>query len=104
MMKDLEISPWLLLGLQILDITCWAENQLKKYRIRETKNVLTDADSRTDTILERLHDLSKKIKKKNKKIIGCVILFFIFYIFFSPPCRRRRRQSAFRQKKKKKLK
>ena len=31
---------------------------LKKTRIRETKNLLTDADSRTDTIFERLHDLS----------------------------------------------
>ena len=28
----------------------------KKSRIRETKNLSTDADSRTDTILERLHD------------------------------------------------
>ena len=31
----------------------------KKSRIRETKNLSTDADSRTDTILERLRDLSK---------------------------------------------
>ena len=30
----------------------------EKSRIRETKNVSTDADSRTKTILERLHDLS----------------------------------------------
>ena len=30
----------------------------KKSRIRETKNLSTDADSRTDTILERLRDLS----------------------------------------------
>ena len=36
---------------------------LKKSRIRETKNLSTDADSRTDTVLESLHDLSKK---KNK--------------------------------------
>ena len=35
----------------------------KKSRIRETKNLSTDADSRTDTILERLHDLSKKNTK-----------------------------------------
>ena len=34
------------------------QSQLKKSRIRETKNLLTDADSRTDTILERLRDLS----------------------------------------------
>ena len=34
----------------------------KKSRIRETKNLSTDADSRTDTILERLRDSS--IKKK----------------------------------------
>ena len=27
---------------------------LKKSRLRETKNLSTDADSRTDTILERL--------------------------------------------------
>ena len=32
----------------------------KKSRIRETKNLSTDADRRTDTILERLRDLSKK--------------------------------------------
>ena len=30
----------------------------EKYRIQETKNLSTDADSRTDTILERLRDLS----------------------------------------------
>ena len=29
-----------------------------KSRIRETKNLSPDADSRTDTILERLRDLS----------------------------------------------
>ena len=36
----------------------------KKSRIRETKNLSTDADRRTDTILERLRDLSKKNKIK----------------------------------------
>ena len=30
----------------------------KKSRIRETKNLSTDADSRTNTTLERLRDLS----------------------------------------------
>ena len=35
----------------------------KKSRIRETKNLSTDADSRNNTVLERLRDLSKK--KKN---------------------------------------
>ena len=35
----------------------------KKSRIRETENLSTDADSRTDTIFERLHDLSKKEEK-----------------------------------------
>ena len=35
---------------------------LKKSRIRETSNLSTDADRRTDTILERLRDLSKKKK------------------------------------------
>ena len=36
----------------------------QKSRIRETSNLSTDADRRTDTILERLRDLSlKKIKK-----------------------------------------
>ena len=34
----------------------------KKSRIRETKNLSTDADSRTNTILEMLRDLSIKIK------------------------------------------
>ena len=36
----------------------------KKSRIQETKNLLTNADSRTDTILERLRDLSQKNKIK----------------------------------------
>ena len=37
-----------------------------KSRIRETKNLSSDAVSRTDTILKRLRDLSKKkIKEKN---------------------------------------
>ena len=36
----------------------------KKSRIRETPTLSTDADSRTDTNLKRLHELSvKKIKK-----------------------------------------
>ena len=37
----------------------------KKSCIRETKNLSTDADSKTDTILERLRDL-KQSKKTNK--------------------------------------
>ena len=36
----------------------------QKSRIRETKNLSTDADSRTDTIFERLIDLSEKKEKK----------------------------------------
>ena len=40
----------------------------KKSRIRETKNLSTDADSRTDTISEGLRDLSQKKKKKKEKI------------------------------------
>ena len=39
----------------------------EKSRIRETKNLSTDADSRTGTILERLHDFSQKRKEKKKK-------------------------------------
>ena len=35
----------------------------KKSCIRETKNLSTDVDSRTDTILERLPDLSERRKK-----------------------------------------
>ena len=42
------------------------KQSIKKSRIRETKNLSTDAESRTDTILERLCDLSKKRKKKKK--------------------------------------
>ena len=38
--------------------TSW--HKRKKSRLRETLNLSTDADSRTDTILERLHDLSQK--------------------------------------------
>ena len=40
----------------------------KKSRIRETSNLSTDADRRTDTILESLRDLSRKKKKKKKKM------------------------------------
>ena len=38
----------------------------KKSRIRETSNHSTDADFRTDTILESLRDLSRKKEKKKK--------------------------------------
>ena len=37
---------------------------IKKSRIRETSNLSTDADCRTDTILESLRDLSRKKRKK----------------------------------------
>ena len=40
-------------------------NKNKKSRIQETKNLLTDADSRTNTICERLQDLFIKTKNKN---------------------------------------
>ena len=52
-------NPTLYLGelrLQIL------QRIKKKSRIRETKNLSTDADSRTVTVSERLHDLFKKNK------------------------------------------
>ena len=39
----------------------------KKSRIRETPTLSTDADSRTDTNLKRLRDLSLKKNKKIKK-------------------------------------
>ena len=39
----------------------------KKFRVRDTKNLSTDADSRTDTILERLHNLSLKEEENNDK-------------------------------------
>ena len=42
---------------------------ISKSRTREINNLLTDADGRTDTILERLHDLSLKTKlKKNEAV------------------------------------
>ena len=45
------------------------KNFVGNSRIRETSNLSTDADRRTDRILERLHDLSKKkLKKILKKI------------------------------------
>ena len=43
---------------------CGLWKRRKKSRIWETSNLLTDADHRTDTMLERLRDLSKKISKK----------------------------------------
>ena len=39
-------------------------HRLKKSRIRETSNLSTDADRRTDTILESLRDLSRKRRRK----------------------------------------
>ena len=44
-------------------------NNVEKSRIRETKNLSTDADCRTDTILERLHDLSFKKKEREKNVV-----------------------------------
>ena len=41
---------------------------IQKSRIRETLNLSTDADRRTDTILESLRDLSRK---KRRKKLGC---------------------------------
>ena len=38
----------------------------KKSLIRETSNLSTDADCKTNTILESLRDLSRKKKKKKK--------------------------------------
>ena len=43
------------------------EEDIKKSRIRETSNLSTDADRRTDTIVGSLRDLSRKEKKKKKK-------------------------------------
>ena len=42
------------------------KNVPEKSRIRETKNLTTNAYSRTDTILERLRDLSHTKKLKTK--------------------------------------
>ena len=43
----------------VLELEIYRRKDLKKKsRIRETKNLSTDADSRTDTILERMRDLS----------------------------------------------
>ena len=39
------------------NISYWCKIIILKSRIRETPTLSTDADSRTDTILERLHDL-----------------------------------------------
>ena len=46
------------------NVTQTIRDQTEKSRIRETSNLLTNADRRTDTILERLRDLSEK-KLKN---------------------------------------
>ena len=64
-----------------------SEIKFEKSRIRETKNLSTDADSRTDTIMERFSDL------KNKKLIrGCVIYLIFFFL------RERERLHDFSQK------
>ena len=44
-----------------------AHHYYKKSRIRETSNLSTDADRRTDTILESLRDLSRKDKKRKEE-------------------------------------
>ena len=44
----------------------WGCSLTKKSRIRETSNLSTDADRRTDTILESLRDLSRKEKEEEK--------------------------------------
>ena len=43
----------------------WIKFLIKKSRLRETKNLSTDTDSRTSTILERLRDLSQIKGEKN---------------------------------------
>ena len=67
----------------------------KKSRIRETSNLSTDADRRTDTILERLHDLSKKNPEYGRhhltwpmRIVGPIqfcrgcVIYLNFYLFW----------------------
>ena len=54
-------AHWNLPGHSLADLRVSVLEQCKKKsRIRETKNLSTDADRRTDTILERLSDLFKK--------------------------------------------
>ena len=43
---------------------CHNESHPKKSRIRETSNLSTDADCRTDTILESLRNLSREKREK----------------------------------------
>ena len=43
----------------------------KKSRIRETPTLSTDADSRTDTILERLRDLPIRTEKRTWSMQKC---------------------------------
>ena len=52
----------------------------KKSRIRETKNLLIDADSRTNTILEKLHDFLVFFFW-----IFCVIIYIYKYIYIIYP-------------------
>ena len=47
------------------------EVALEKSRIRETPTLLTDADSRTDTILERLRDLPIRTEKRTWSTQKC---------------------------------
>ena len=51
---------------------------LKKSRIWETKNLLTYADSRTNTILEMLCDLSTQKNLKSLKQFFCKIFERMF--------------------------
>ena len=47
---------------QIVPLSTFDQRELKKSRIRETSNLSTDADCRTDKILESLRDLSRRKK------------------------------------------
>ena len=47
------------------------EDHDQKSRIQEIPTLSTNVDSRTDTILERLRDLSLFKRKKEKKKINC---------------------------------
>ena len=58
-------------------IQYWRGCVIKKILHTETKNLSTNADSRTNTILERLRDLSEK-KRKKLRLQDFSNLFFFF--------------------------
>ena len=72
-------------GIDLKEFTFFYKPIHEKSRIRETKNLSTDTDSKTDTILERLRDLSKEhiyiFFERLRDFSHYYFFFFLGYFF-----------------------